>query len=137
MPPAYLPACWQVSSWGIHTETSVGASSGLKAILEKAGKAGADAVDPASKWGETALMLACDKGAAGKVKLLLAAGANVAAVDKRGRTALHAAACAGSADCVKLLLDAKADPKAKDKDKVSAGAYAKAKGFADCSVLLK
>ena len=126
----------QVTCWGIHTETCAGAT-GLKVILEKAGKAGADAVDPASKYGETALMLAAEKGMSAKVKLLLAAGANVAALDKRGRTALHAAAHAGSSECVALLLAAKADPKVKDKDKITACAAAKAKGFTEVVALLK
>ena len=121
-------------SWGVHT-VSVSGEAGLKVALAK-DKASASAVDPASKYGETVLMLAAEKGMVEKVKELLAAGAKVDAVDKRGRTALHAAVFSGNKDVVKLLLDAKC-PAPKDKDKISPAAMARAKGYADCAALLK
>ena len=126
----------QVQAWGVHTE-SVSGEAGLKPALAKGGAAAANAVDAASKLGETALMLAADKGAAGKVAALLAAGAKVDALDKRGRSALHYAVAGGSPACVQALLGAKADGRLKDKDKISPAALARAKGYADIAVLLK
>lgn len=115
---------------------SASGEAGLSVALSK-DKTAANAVDPASKFGETALMLAAEKGMVEKVKALLAAGAKVDTVDKRGRTALHAAVFSGSKETVKVLLDAKASPTTKDKDKISPAAMARAKGYADCAALLK
>ena len=123
-------------SFGTHVESASG-ENGLKPALVKGGAAAANAVDPASKHGETALMICAEKGALEKVKALLAAGAKIDAVDKVGNTPLHYAVAGGNAAVVKALLDAKASPATKNKEKISAAALARAKGYADCAVLMK
>lgn len=123
-------------SFGTHVE-SVSGECGLKPVLAKGGAAAANAVDSSSKYGETALMIAAEKGALEKVKVLLAAGAKVDATDKLGSTALHYAVAGGNAAVVKALLDAKASPATKNKDKISPAAMARAKGYADCATLMK
>jgi ankyrin repeat protein len=63
---------------------------------------------------KTALHLAALNGHAGCVRVLLAAGANVEAVDQLHATALHWAALGGHVTCVKLLIDAHANINAMD-----------------------
>ena len=63
--------------------------------------------------GTSLLSHACINGDADIVKLLLARGADVKAVNEEGWTALHHAADAGKAEILKILLDKKADVNAR------------------------
>lgn len=58
----------------------------------------------------TPLMVAADHGSTAAARVLLAAGAEVNAVNRYGGTALHFAAIRGAPEMVDLLLDAGADP---------------------------
>jgi uncharacterized protein len=71
-------------------------------------------LDHPGPWGDTALMLAADRGLPDMVEALLKAGANPRALDREGRGALTFGAGSGNAKVVKLLLAA--DSKADEKD---------------------
>jgi len=72
--------------------------------------------DPDTRCGDgTALALAAHLGAAGKVQLLLGAGADPNGIDDHGRLALDRAAAQGNAGVVRLLLDAGASTRALDR----------------------
>ena len=68
-------------------------------------------VNAANKDGDTALMIAAEKGLTDIVKRLLETGANVYARDKNQCTPLM---CSGNAEIAKLLIDAGAEVDAKD-----------------------
>jgi hypothetical protein len=72
-------------------------------------------INAQTKIGETALFLAVQKGALGKVQLLLAAGAAVDLADAQGTTPLMEAVIRGHADVARELLAKGADVNAKDK----------------------
>ncbi|MCK5644078.1 MAG: ankyrin repeat domain-containing protein, partial [Gammaproteobacteria bacterium] len=77
--------------------------------IQEAIQAGAD-VNVRNKYGVTPLMMASQNGHVEVVKLLLAAKANVNAVDKTdGVTPLLIASVKGHTEIVKLLIAAKAD----------------------------
>jgi hypothetical protein len=69
--------------------------------------------DPNDPLGR-ALSLACAMGWAGRVRLLLTAGADPGAADGDGNLPLNQAAAAGYREVVALLLDAGASPRAED-----------------------
>lgn len=75
------------------------------------GDAPAGAVNVASSSGHSPLCLAASAGSAALLKVLLAAGADVHAVEPASRwTAMHCAVASRASESVKLLLEAGADP---------------------------
>lgn len=84
----------------------------LSEWLVKFGKADVNAFN--AKKDATALVMAAASGDANVLKVLLAAKANVDALEGSGTPALHAACTAGSVECVRLLLAERADVEAFD-----------------------
>ena len=83
----------------------------IKELLKK----GAD-VNASNKYGDTALMIASEKGHMDVVKCLAECGVDVNASNKYGRTALMVAAIWGQIEVVKHLAELGADLEAKDGD---------------------
>jgi serine/threonine protein kinase len=90
-----------------------------------------------NRRGETALMLAAERGQAAGVTTCLARGAGVNEKDKRGQTALMKAAANGHVAIVRLLLARGAEVMERDQDGQTALAKAAAKGHAEIVALLK
>ena len=86
--------------------------------------------------GEGSLIDAAGNSQTGKVKALLAAGAEVDAKNNHGITALMAASYGGHTEEVKALLSAGADVNAKDNFNSTALIYAAANGQARTAELL-
>lgn len=84
-----------------------GSDAALKSmhVLIKAGATGADLNTPNSNTGATPLIEAVTAGRIGSVKLLLAAGADLAKAAHRGITPLGAAAKTGNLEMVQLLTE--------------------------------
>ena len=102
--------------------------TGNSALIEKLIKAGADA--NAARWnGETALMIAAHSGSVDGVKLLIAQGAKVDAIESRkGQNALMWAAAEGHSDVVDALIRNGADVKAASKAGFTPLVFAAQKG---------
>ena len=89
------------------------------------------------KYGETALMRACDNGKVECVKLLLEHGADINAKDEDDCTALMIVCGAGQVECVKALLKHKGiDVNARDKDDYTALMCACNNGEVECAKFL-
>ncbi|MGO9589038.1 MAG: TonB family protein [Candidatus Acidiferrales bacterium] len=71
-------------------------------------------LDRPGPWGDTALMLAADRGLPDMVDALLKAGANPRALDREGRNALIFGAGSGNAEVLRLLLAARLRANEKD-----------------------
>ena len=84
---------------------------------------------------DTALLEACGKGDAAKVRELLDKGVDADATDESGRTSLTEATFNGHAEVVKLLLAKGADPNRKKKDGTTALTFADK--HPDIAVLLR
>jgi len=93
-------------------------SNDVKVLEEVIG--GVCNLDDSDESGQTALHFAADRGSIDCLKLLIATGANVNAVDCDGIGVLQTALSAGaSVESVKILLEAGADPDACDIDGLS------------------
>lgn len=73
----------------------------------------------------------------GVVKILLAAGGNVEAINESGRTALMLAAAVGRVTAIRLLLEAGANPSVQDKDRKTALMLATQFGHTEIAKLLR
>lgn len=69
-----------------------------------------DVLNARDYLGQTALILAADRGDAELLEVLIARSVDLDAQDTLGRTALHAAARSNAPDCFRMLLEAGADP---------------------------
>ena len=94
-------------------------------------------IDSTDKDGETALMVAAEKGQTDAVRLLLQHGAQIDLADKEGKTALMYAAEEGRTEVTKTLLDAGADPHAKDEDGHTALDIAEEENHTDTAALIR
>jgi hypothetical protein len=72
-----------------------------------------------------------------RVKILLAAGADVSATGQNGETPIEMAAYSGSEDCIKALIALSADPNTKDNWGKTALTWANQTGHADCTTALQ
>ncbi len=96
----------KIPTWAV----ALGASMGLKEMVELAVNAGADVNARAGfRQKKTLLHEAVESGRKELVQYLLDKGANINAKDRRGWTPLHMAAAAGRIEIVKLLLAKGAD----------------------------
>jgi ankyrin repeat protein len=98
------------------------------------------AIDARDASGQTALMLAAERGLAGMASLLLERGASPDLRDSRGESALIRASRAGEAQAVQALLAGGADPSLESKKgetalsaALHAGRYALAEPLADAA----
>jgi ankyrin repeat protein len=106
-----------VNRYGV-TALSLAATNGNAALLEILFKAGANpnAADVSLREGRTLLMLAARTGSGDAVRLLLAHGGAVNAIESRtGTTALMWAASENRADAIRALVAAGADVNARSK----------------------
>jgi ankyrin repeat protein/beta-lactamase regulating signal transducer with metallopeptidase domain len=116
---------------------ALGASMGLKDMIELAINAGADVNARAQlRQNKTLLHEAVDSGEKELVQYLLDRGADINAKDRRGWTPLHMAAHAGKMDIVQLLLAKGADPNIGDIRGGTALWYAKDRGHKEIVALL-
>lgn len=92
--------------WPQHLAAREG-HAGVLRLLVEAFKGDSTLIDAPDKYSQsTPLSHAASEGHAESVKVLLAAGADVHAVDEFKRTSIHYAAWQGHIDCVNLLIDA-------------------------------
>ena len=85
----------------------------------------------------TALLAAALEHQIGMVEFLLAAGADLKAIDSDGLTPLMGAAATGDTAIVKVLLDKGADPDAADKTGRTAWNHAVRNGHSDTATILE
>ncbi|GJN88570.1 hypothetical protein Rhopal_001536-T1 [Rhodotorula paludigena] len=95
--------------WPLHLAAREGHAGVLELLVEglQQEKEAATLIDVQDKYSQaTPLCHAASEGHTESVKVLLAAGADVHAVDEFKRTPIHYAAWQGHVDCVNLLIDA-------------------------------
>jgi len=130
-----LPCLWTLSF--AHADLICDANKGDVSGVRTDFAAGADVNAKDNVKSQTALTWAAANGHLDCVNALIAALADVNAVDIHGSTSLEWAASLGRLDCVNALIAASADVNAKDNDGKTALKWTTLQGHRDCVAVLK